>query len=269
MNNTSPANSSSMLLLPDQLVREVTEKHSIEDIVSIVQGQFLHCDNLALYNVEGQLQSRTTLPLLERLKGLTSFTPKNPEERIIVTCRDFALLTCSLLRCAGFESRVRCGFASYFIPGQYEDHWITEHKSAGISDWIRIDSQLDEGQQDHYQFRSPLCLSSTDFMTASEAVLSLQNKTRQAFDFGQGEARGEWFLKVNLIRDFLSIKEIYSSNWDRWREAAQSMDVGALRLGPDWIVVAEKINNFSSPADIQAIEAEFQPLLSPFWIRNT
>jgi len=254
-----------MLHLPDRLAGEVTEKHSIEDIVSIVQGQFLHCDNLALYNIEGQLQSRATLPLLERLKGLTSFAPKNPEHRIIVTCRDFALFTCSLLRVAGFESRVRCGFASYFIPDQYEDHWITEYKPADTSDWIRIDSQLDEVQQNHYQFYSPLHLSSADFMTAPEAVLSLQNKARQACDFGQGEARGEWFLKVNLIRDFLSLQGVYNSEWDGWRDAALSLDISAVKLEPEWFALAKKIISFSSSADTQAILLDFQSLRTPFW----
>ena len=256
-----------MTCLPEQLAQEVNRNGSVKEIVSIVQGLFLHCDTLALYNIEGKQQSRTTLPLRDRLKDLASFAPKEPEERMIVTCRDFALLTCALLREAGFESRVRCGFASYFIPGQYEDHWITEYKPEDNSDWIRLDSQLDDIQQKHYQFTSPFNLSFSDFMTAPEAILSLEGKSLPASLFGQADARGNWFLKVNLIRDFLSLQEIHTSSWDDWREAPKYINIEAEKLGKDWLSLARDVFNLSATDDIQTVTSKYEPLMTPFWTR--
>jgi hypothetical protein len=51
---------------------------------------------------------------------------RTPELRIVGTCRHFAVLSCALLRHRGVASRVRCGFATYFQPGQGLDHWVTE-----------------------------------------------------------------------------------------------------------------------------------------------
>jgi len=46
-------------------------------------------------------------------------------QRVVGTCRHFALLSCALLRYRGIAARVRCGFATYFQASQGLDHWIT------------------------------------------------------------------------------------------------------------------------------------------------
>jgi hypothetical protein len=38
--------------------------------------------------------------------------PREPEKRVVGTCRHFAVLSCALLRRAGIAARVRCGFAT-------------------------------------------------------------------------------------------------------------------------------------------------------------
>jgi hypothetical protein len=53
---------------------------------------------------------------------------REPPRRVVGTCRHFAVLACALLRHRGIASRVRCGFATYFQPGQGLDHWIVEYR---------------------------------------------------------------------------------------------------------------------------------------------
>lgn len=52
---------------------------------------------------------------------------REPEKRVIGTCRQFAVRSCALLRYRGIPARVRCGFATYFQSGKGLDHWSTEY----------------------------------------------------------------------------------------------------------------------------------------------
>ena len=65
-------------------------------------------------------QFRGAANLIEALIALDPaplHVPRDPERRVIGTCRHFAVLSCALLRYRGVAARVRCGFATYFQPG--------------------------------------------------------------------------------------------------------------------------------------------------------
>lgn len=66
--------------------------------------------------------------------------PREPTVRVVGTCRHFAVLACALLRHRGIASRVRCGFATYFVPRRAVDHWIIEYRDQGR--WIRLDPEI-------------------------------------------------------------------------------------------------------------------------------
>src|SRR6478672_8042331 len=76
-----------------------------------IQGIVLHADWAALYGVSDAGLSRVTLPVAERMALAKQLLP---EKKTSGTCRDFALMLCSILRQRGTPARVRCGFATYF-----------------------------------------------------------------------------------------------------------------------------------------------------------
>ena len=39
--------------------------------------------------------------------------------------------------------------------------------------------------------------------------------------FGHGDGTGEWFVRVNLARDWLSLGKREVSPWDTWRDARE------------------------------------------------
>jgi hypothetical protein len=49
------------------------------------------------------------------------------ERRMVGFCYHFALLHCALLRATGTPARIRCGFARYFVPQWWMDHWVVEY----------------------------------------------------------------------------------------------------------------------------------------------
>ncbi|MFI5956357.1 transglutaminase-like domain-containing protein [Cryptosporangium sp. NPDC051539] len=64
---------------------------------------------------------------------------REPLTRVVGTCRHYAVLACALLRSRGIPARARCGFATYFRPGQGLDHWITEYHDDDR--WVRVDAE--------------------------------------------------------------------------------------------------------------------------------
>lgn len=90
----------------------------------------------------GDNQIRPANSLARRLLALDPVpltTAREPGKRVVGTCRHFAVLSCALLRYRGIAARVRCGFATYFRPGQGLDHWITEYGDDSGSRWARTE----------------------------------------------------------------------------------------------------------------------------------
>lgn len=165
--------------------------------------------------------SRATLCISDRLAafqraGLLPLTTEQPPaSRQVGTCRDFALLACALFRHYRIPARVRCGFAQYFHPPTYEDHWICEYWSESDTAWMQMDAQLDAVHCTHLSISfDPLLLPKGQFL-APWQVWSAHRADLGAF--GHGEAKGAWFVYVNLARDYQSLLKKEVSDWDSWR----------------------------------------------------
>ena len=77
---------------------------------------------------EARLGESSIRPAARILGALLALNPapvwagRPPGQRVVGTCRHFALLSCAFLRYRGIAARVRCGFATYFQAGQGLDH---------------------------------------------------------------------------------------------------------------------------------------------------
>jgi hypothetical protein len=143
-----------------------------------------------------------------------------PHGRTFGTCRDYSLLLCSMLRHRAIPARVRCGFATYFSSAPYQDHWICEYWSTTELRWCRIDAQLDELQRQELGVTFDLAdLPNDAYLTAGQAWKLVRRGGALPDGFGHGDARGLWFLNVNLHRDLLALTNQHTSVWDTWRSA--------------------------------------------------
>jgi len=142
-----------------------------------------------------------------------------PRMRAIGTCRDFALMLCSILRCKGVASRLRCGFASYFDSG-WEDHWVCEYWDHQSQTWRLSDPQIDQMLKDRCRITfNPMDVPRQSFVTAGQAWLDCRAGRTDPDRFGHGHVTGLWFVKVNVIRDHYVLNARETSAWDGWRAA--------------------------------------------------
>ncbi|WP_405160908.1 transglutaminase domain-containing protein [Nocardia sp. NBC_01499] len=152
---------------------------------------------------------------------------REPEQRVIGTCRHFAVISCALLRYRGIAARVRCGFATYFQRGQGLDHWITEYWHADEGRWVRIDSEI-LGQS---TLECPEDLRAGEFLSGGEAWIAFREGRIDADSFGVygTENWGPAEIRGNAVKDLAALNKVEMLPWDVWgrMEAAYNGQTGA------------------------------------------
>ena len=174
-------------------------------------------------------------------------------QRVVGTCRHYALLAASILRHHGVPSRVRVGFATYFVRGFYEDHWLCEYWNGDA--WRLLDAELGEEAvaKEYAVDFEPWDVPRECFLTASDTWRSLRQHTIDGQACGVSfipAVRGAWFVGASILRDVaaLNLRELLP--WDYWgmarslgpgqaiplAVAAHLDEVAAIVAGPapDW-----------------------------------
>ena len=148
--------------------------------------------------------------------------PRQPEQRIVGTCRHFAVLACALLRHEGVAARVRCGFATYFQPGQGLDHWIVEHRDRTDSRWTRIDPEILGGDV----LDRAIDLAPGDFLSGSEAWQAYRRREIDATTFGVygTENWGPAEIRGNAVKDLAALDKVEMLPWDEWGRMTEAYD---------------------------------------------
>jgi len=196
----------------------------IPELVEVVQGLLLHIFWAERYGVmlseerKQEVQIRPVVPKLARIQELDDrpLTKARPlEKKLVANCRDFSLVLCAMLRHQGVPARARCGFGVYFAPNRYEDHWVCEYWDADEDHWTLVDAQLDGLQRDALGIRfDPLDVPRDQFVTGGKAWLMCRAGEADPDHFGIFDLRGLWFVRGDLIRDFLSLNKVEILPWD-------------------------------------------------------
>jgi hypothetical protein len=168
---------------------------------------------------EARLSENNLRPAAKILDALLALNPapvtvgRPPGQRVVGTCRHFALLSCAFLRYRGIEARARCGFATYFQAGRGVDHWITEYRN-GDGRWVRVDSEILGGNVlDHAEDLRP-----GEFLSGGEAWAAYRRGDIDASCFGVygTENWGPAEISGNAIRDLAALNKVEMLPWDEW-----------------------------------------------------
>lgn len=165
----------------------------------------------------GENQMRPVADIVRTLLSLHHAplnVPREPEQRVIGTCRHFALLSCALLRYRGIPARVRCGFATYFQPGQGLDHWITEYWDDEDERWVRIDSEVLAMPV----LQHPEDLRPGEFLSGGEAWTAYRRGDIDATTFGVygTDNWGAAEIRGNAVKDLAALNKVEMLPWDEW-----------------------------------------------------
>ncbi len=202
----------------------------VDAAVGIAQGLLvydLHAQDL--YGVElSARQQRTVherdaavlLQIGQEIDGRPLDQPREPRDRIGGRCNTYTLLTVALLRSAGLAARARCGFANYFVPGYYEDHWVVEYWSADDQKWRMVDAQLDHAWQQLIGWPSGAGseVGPDQFLTAGHAWQAWRDGRLDADRCGLTsiDEHGSFWIAGNLRLDLAALNKVEMLPWDIW-----------------------------------------------------
>jgi hypothetical protein len=203
------------------------------------------------------LQTRSVAEMTDRILRLNPAplaVARPVEQRMVGNCRYFTTLSCALLRRAGIPARARCGFADYFEPARFVDHWITEYWDRTEGRWVRIDAQLDAVQraaiapgfntEDQPEGR---------FLPAGEAWLRCRQGKADPGAFGILDMWGLWFVHNNVVRDLASLNKMELLPWDMWGPMTVMTDPDAAALDR-----TDSIANVLTGDDTDAIRSMYE-----------
>ncbi len=164
------------------------------------------------------LNVRTAAGKLEHIRlidGQPLRASRPLEKRQVGNCRDFTLLLTAMLRQQGHAARARCGFATYFQPDHYEDHWVCEYWNEKLGGWALADAQLDELQRERLGVTfDTLDVPREQFIVAGKAWQMCREGKARPEQFGIFDMNGWWFIWGNVVRDFLSLNKVEILPWD-------------------------------------------------------
>ena len=162
------------------------------------------------------LNLRSVYQKLQRMRQMNvlPLTESRPlGERQIGNCRDFTLLLTAMLRYQGIPARARCGFAAYFLPEHFEDHWVAEVWNGAR--WVLVDAQLDEFQRETLGITfDPLDVPRDQFIVAGAAWQMCRRGAANPADFGIMDMHGWWFIWGNVVRELLAFNKVEILPWD-------------------------------------------------------
>jgi hypothetical protein len=200
---------------------------AITEIANVVHGLIVHQDaTKSLYGFElpkdRELEANTRyiekiLAIIIKRDGSPLSKKREPQNRFVGSCRDFALLTCSILRSKGIPARLRCGFASYFHDDWYPDHWVCEYWNREKKVWILVDSELGDEEKHYYSVNFDHTNVPRDqFMIAGEVWLgALSGKYNpEIYGVKAIDIKGLWFIRADVLRDLASLNKIELLPWD-------------------------------------------------------
>ncbi len=206
----------------------------LHGIIAIIQGQMIHRLGVQQFGVTLTRESRAEQRLrtmIQRLNRMMELNPspltveREPKEKQVGLCRDFAVFLVSILRHKGIPARMRVGFADYLdTKSQFKgDHWITEYWNADQARWVLADPDVGgvplgmipvkEGCNLHDIRRDK------DFYVAGSAwKLAREGRVRSDLFRYSGRWKGFPCIRGNLLHDLQALNKLEMGLFDYWDE---------------------------------------------------
>lgn len=170
----------------------------------------------------GEIHHRRVDDMLTSLLGMNEAelaSARVPAQRLFCRCGGFTRLLVAVLRSHGVPARARCGFAAYFNPGHFQDHWLGEVWDTDEERWRLVDAQLDEVWRSRSHIEEDVLDVPRDrFLVAADAWQRCRagDDDPRAFGITFAGLHGLWFIAGNLVRDLAALNKVEMLPWDVW-----------------------------------------------------
>ncbi|MGI5350690.1 transglutaminase-like domain-containing protein [Streptomyces sp. CA-250714] len=147
------------------------------------------------------------------------------DQRLAGTCRDFCITLCAVLRQVGIPARMRGGYADYFPPYAWDDHWVVEYWLDG-PDWQIADPQMAEAAE-HYAVDFDVDnVPRERFVTAGEAWLACRGGDQDPAVYTASviEQAGMGVIQGTVVRDLAALNRLEVFPWDSWGLMTRNFD---------------------------------------------
>jgi hypothetical protein len=181
----------------------------VAEVCSVVQGLLLNIFTAPFYHVGVPQHAHRNADIevaSDILSGIVVIDPRSlllaraPQSRLPVVCRQFAILTCAILRHKGIPARVRSGFADYLSPGARIGHTLCEYWRPDRSGWVRIDPQIDAVHKERLKIDfSPLDIPAMPYLCGAEAWRAFRTGVLPIEVFQGGTANLRNLLCLDLL----------------------------------------------------------------------
>jgi hypothetical protein len=203
----------------------------IEALAGIVQGLVIDKDLVKLFGLDldasvrlGDVDTRYSTDIYDKLLAKEDrplAQARDPARRFIGSCRDYALLLCSMLRHARIPARLRFGFATYFSkePDTYSDHCVCEYWNEQYGRWVLVDANVDPVVKARLDIAADAFdLGRDQFVVASDAWRLARDGKADPNRFGVPSIniQGLWFIRGSLMRDLAALNKVEMLPWDYW-----------------------------------------------------
>jgi hypothetical protein len=192
-----------------------------DDIASICQA----VQNLIVHYFAGgyqappdrlpEVDTRYIKAILNRIMDLDerALTEARPvEKRFLGCCRDFTMLTVSILRHKGIPARARYGTADYFVKDYFIDHVVVEFWNG--ERWQMVDSQIP--QAPHWGFNVQ-DIPPNRFFVGARGWQMAEHQGLDPKRIGLGAERGGWeFILYETLLDLAALNKQEMLCWEGW-----------------------------------------------------
>jgi GNAT superfamily N-acetyltransferase len=188
---------------------------SLADLCALIKCQFIHPGSLGKFRKElppgAQSEDAKFISVRQTLAGLKDrnraglVMARPPRQRLLVSCRNHALLLASIMKHRGVPARVRVGFAEYVSDrkGKYVDHWICEVWHEGEQRWMFVDPDTQMVDFPREQFK-----------LAGDVWLAARRGFTDPKLYGVWRWWGYDQIRQNLIHDFGACLGVEPSYWE-------------------------------------------------------
>jgi hypothetical protein len=175
-----------------------------------------------------------------------------PDKRVVGICRHFSTMMAAFLKRKGVPARARCGFATYFQPGKYVDHWVAEYWNAGESRWVQVDAQLDSLQRQATKADfDPLDTPRDRFLVAGDVWRQYRAGKIDASTCGIAHMWGDWFIRGNHALDVGSLQRMEFLPWEPFGTAKSPESTTADT--PELLAIVDKTAELATNGDDASI----------------